>query len=127
SLRPGQSERRSAGYRRRDVRRDRGWRSRRVSGGDPGRTGRADVPTHAEPKEGDPESGRKGPRAGYPTIRDRVVQGALKLILESIFEADFQPGSFGYRVGRSAHEAVERVRSAIAREKTRVIDLDLKG
>ena len=37
-------------------------------------------------------------------IRDRVVQGALKLILEPIFEADFQDGSFGYRPGRSAHE-----------------------
>ena len=42
-------------------------------------------------------------------IRDRVVQGALKLILEPIFEADFQDGSFGYRPGRSAHDAVKRV------------------
>src|SRR5262245_16609935 len=40
-----------------------------------------------------------------PAIRDRVVQGALKLILEPIFEADFQPGSFGYRPKRIAHEA----------------------
>ena len=44
-----------------------------------------------------------------PAIRDRVVQGALKLILEPIFEADFQPGSFGYRPKRTAHEAVDRV------------------
>ena len=60
-------------------------------------------------------------------IRDRVVQGALKLILEPIFEADFQDGSFGYRPGRSAHEAVERVAEAIVRNKTRVLDLDLQA
>jgi RNA-directed DNA polymerase len=48
-----------------------------------------------------------------PTIRDRVGQGALKLILEPIFEADFQPGSYGYRPNKSAHEAVERLARAI--------------
>ena len=42
---------------------------------------------------------------GIPTIRDRVVQTAAKLILEPIFEADFQPGTYGYRPGRTAHEA----------------------
>ena len=64
---------------------------------------------------------------GIPTIRDRVVQGALKVILEPIFEADFQPGSYGYRPKRSAHAAVERVAEAIVRWKTRVIDVDLQG
>jgi RNA-directed DNA polymerase len=62
---------------------------------------------------------------GISAIRDRVVQGALKLILEPIFEADFQEGSYGYRLGRSAHEAVERVADAIVRYKTRVLDIDL--
>jgi RNA-directed DNA polymerase len=62
-----------------------------------------------------------------PTIRDRIVQGALKLILEPIFEADFQPGSYGYRPKRTAHEAVDRVSRAIMQGKTRVIDLDLKS
>jgi RNA-directed DNA polymerase len=62
-----------------------------------------------------------------PTIRDRVVQGALKLILEPIFEADFQPGSFGYRPKKSAHDAVQRVRQGILQRKTRVIDLDLRS
>ena len=62
-----------------------------------------------------------------PCIRDRVVQGALKLIVEPIFEADFQPGSFGYRPKRSAHQAVIRVADAIAHGKTRVIDIDLKS
>ena len=41
---------------------------------------------------------------GIPTIRDRVVQGALKLILEPVFEADFQEGSYGYRPKRTAHQ-----------------------
>ena len=60
-------------------------------------------------------------------IRDRVVQGALKLILEPIFEADFQPGSYGYRPQRSAHDAIERVAKAIVQGKTYVIDLDLRA
>jgi RNA-directed DNA polymerase len=62
-----------------------------------------------------------------PAIRDRVAQGALKLILEPIFEADFQEGSYGYRPGRSAHDAVERVADAIVKYKTRVLDLDLSA
>jgi RNA-directed DNA polymerase len=62
-----------------------------------------------------------------PAIRDRVVQGALKLLLEPIFEADFQPGTFGYRPRRTAHEAVRRVSKAIVHYKTRVIDVDLRS
>lgn len=65
-------------------------------------------------------------RLSIPTIRDRVVQGALKLILEPIFEADFQPGSFGYRPKRSAHDAIRRVSGAILERKTYVIDFDLR-
>jgi RNA-directed DNA polymerase len=75
------------------------------------------------PKDG----GRKVRVLGIPTIRDRVVQGALKLILEPIFEADFQSGSFGYRQGRTAHEAVQRVAEAVVKCKTRVIDIDLRA
>jgi RNA-directed DNA polymerase len=63
---------------------------------------------------------------GIPTIRDRVVQGALKLILEPIFEADFQEGSYGYRPKRSPHQAVQRVARAVVEYKTRVWDVDLK-
>ena len=51
----------------------------------------------------------------------------MKLILEPIFEADFQPGSYGYRPKRTAHEAVARVAQAIVEEKTSIIDLDLKA
>jgi RNA-directed DNA polymerase len=74
-----------------------------------------------------PKDGGKVRVLGIPCIRDRVVQGALKLILEPIFEADFQPGSFGYRPGRTAHEAVQRVAEAIVKCKTRIIDVDLRA
>jgi RNA-directed DNA polymerase len=72
-----------------------------------------------------PKDGGKVRILSIPAIRDRVVQGALKLILEPIFEADFQPGSYGYRPKRTAHEAVARVARAIVEEKTRIVDLDL--
>ena len=64
---------------------------------------------------------------GIPSIKDRVVQGALKLILEAIFEAYFQEGSFGYRPKRTAHAAVNRVAVAAVKSKTRIIDIDLSA
>ena len=72
-----------------------------------------------------PKDGGKVRVLGIPAIRDRVVQGALKLIVEPIFEADFCDGSYGYRPKRTAHEAVARVDKAIGQGKTQVIDLDL--
>ena len=64
---------------------------------------------------------------GIPSIRDRVVQGALKLILEPIFESDFQSGSFGYRPKKTAHEAINRVADSIVKQRVQVIDIDLKA
>jgi RNA-directed DNA polymerase len=64
---------------------------------------------------------------GIPCIRDRIVQGALKLILEPIFEADFQEGSFGYRPERKAQDAAKRVWVAANCGETQVIDVDLKS
>ncbi len=84
------------------------------------------LPTRNRKKE-IPKGGGKVRVLGIPTIRDRVVQGALKLILEPIFEADFQEGSYGYRPKRTAHQAVQRVAEAIVQNKTKVIDLDLKS
>ncbi|WP_455289913.1 reverse transcriptase domain-containing protein [Cupriavidus necator] len=84
------------------------------------------VPLRARRQE-IPKDGGKVRVLSIPSIRDRVVQGALKLILEPIFEADFQPGSYGYRPKRTAHEAVHRVATAIVQWKTRVIDLDLRA
>jgi RNA-directed DNA polymerase len=72
-----------------------------------------------------PKGGGKVRVLGIPVIRDRVVQGALKLIVEPIFEADFHEGSYGYRPKRTAQQAVDRVAEAIVRNKTRVIDVDL--
>jgi RNA-directed DNA polymerase len=72
-----------------------------------------------------PKAGGKVRVRGIPAIRDRVVQGALKLILEPIFEADFHDGSFGYRPKRTAQQAGDRVAEGIVRNKTRVIDVDL--
>lgn len=74
-----------------------------------------------------PKDGGKVRVLSIPAIRDRVVQGALKLILEPIFEADFQPGSFGYRPKRSTHDAVRHVAQALRLHKTRVIDIDLRA
>ena len=74
-----------------------------------------------------PKDGGKVRVLGIPAIRDRVVQGALKLIVEPIFEADFQAGSYGYRPQRSAQAAVKRVAEAIVSNKTRVIDVDLSS
>ena len=82
-------------------------------------------PMRARKKEIPKDGGKKVRVLSIPAIRDRVVQGALKLILEPIFEADFQPGSYGYRPKRTAHEAVARVAQGIVEEKTRIIDLDL--
>jgi len=62
---------------------------------------------------------------GIPTIRDRVVQTAAKLVLEPVFEADFDPEAYGYRPGRSAVDAVRRVHGHLAAGYTDVVDADL--
>ena len=61
----------------------------------------------------------------FPAIRDRVVQGALRLLLEPIFEADFSGSSYGARPGRSAHQAIEKVRTGLRQRRHRVVDVDL--
>lgn len=70
--------------------------------------------------------GRQRP-LGIPTIRDRVVQTAVLLITEPIFEADFMDCSYGFRPKRSAHGALEEVRSHLQQGFTSVYDADLKG
>jgi RNA-directed DNA polymerase len=84
-------------------------------------------PMRVRKKEIPKDGGTKIRVLSIPAIRDRVVQGALKLILEPIFEADFQSGSYGYRPKQTAQEAVLRVDKAIMEGKTRVIDLDLRA
>jgi RNA-directed DNA polymerase len=62
---------------------------------------------------------------GIPTIRDRIVQTAAKLVLEPIFEADFEDNAYGYRPTRGAVDAVKEVRRLIGRGYTDVVDADL--
>jgi RNA-directed DNA polymerase len=62
---------------------------------------------------------------GIPTIRDRVVQTAAKLLIEPIFEADFEPNAYGYRPKRSAQDAIQEVHRLLCEGYTDVVDADL--
>jgi RNA-directed DNA polymerase len=65
---------------------------------------------------------------GIPTVRDRVVQMAAKIVLEPIFEADFQDCSFGFRPKRSQHDAMRRIRETAERDKVHwVVDVDISA
>ncbi|WP_340021349.1 group II intron reverse transcriptase/maturase [Paenibacillus sp. FSL K6-1096] len=64
---------------------------------------------------------------GIPTVRDRVVQMATKLVIEPIFEADFKEVSFGFRPKRSAKGALERIRKACNRKGNWIVDVDIQG
>jgi RNA-directed DNA polymerase len=70
--------------------------------------------------------GRQRP-LGIPTVRDRVVQMATKIVLEPIFEADFQPCSYGFRPRRSATQALEAIRVTGGRGNYHVVDADIQG
>src|SRR6202051_5008110 len=72
-----------------------------------------------------PKSGGGERPLGIPTIRDRVVQTAAKLVLEPIFEADLEPTAFGYRPGRSGIDAVKSVHRLLCQGFTDVVDADL--
>src|SRR6202051_42803 len=72
-----------------------------------------------------PKAGGGERPLGIPTIRDRVVQTAAKLILQPIFEADLEPTAYGYRPGRTALEAVQEVHRALEAGHTEVIDADV--
>lgn len=71
-----------------------------------------------------PDGGER--RLGIPTVRDRVVQQAAKLVLEPIFEADFLPSSYGFRPRRSATQALERVRVGFPQGYVRVLECDIR-
>ena len=88
---------------------------------------RSYVPLRLRKKEIPKDGGSRVRVLSIPSIRDRVVQGALKLILEPVFEADFQSGSYGYRPKRTPHQAVERVMRGIFLGKLDIIDLDLRA
>jgi RNA-directed DNA polymerase len=73
-----------------------------------------------------PKPGGKGMRLlGIPTVRDRVVQATLKLLLEPIFDPYFSPNSYGFRPGRSQHQAVEAAQRMVNSGKPYLVDIDL--
>ena len=72
-----------------------------------------------------PKSGGKLRRLGIPAVRDRVVQAALKLVLEPIFEADFHPCSYGFRPKRRAHDAIAEIHQFSSRSYEWVLDADI--
>ncbi len=76
------------------------------------------------PKPGKPGETRP---LGIPTIADRVIMTAAKIVLEPIFEADFHPVSFGFRPKRSAHQALEAVRQTANQGRVWVLDADIKA
>ena len=73
-----------------------------------------------------PGSAEKRP-LGIPTVRDRVVQTALKMVIEPIFEREFAPHSYGFRPGRSCHDALRRVEELLKSGHLHVVDIDIKG
>ena len=66
-------------------------------------------------------------RLGIPTVADRVVQAALKLVLEPIFEADFKPCSYGFRSNRRAQDAIEEIHHFTSRSYEWVLEADIEA
>ncbi len=74
-----------------------------------------------------PKAGGKLRRLGIPTVRDRVVQAALKLVLEPIWEADFRPCSYGFRPNRKAHDAIAEIHLLASNSYEWVVDADIEA
>ena len=73
-----------------------------------------------------PGSAEKRP-LGIPTVRDRVTQSALRMVIEPVFEREFAPQSYGFRPGRSCHDALRRVDELLKSGHQQVVDIDIKG
>lgn len=126
------------GHGRRDARTDpKAFQRRRgISGGNPARPAARSLPAPTGSAEVDSETGQapgKFRPLGIPTLKDRLVQMALKMVLEPIFEADFYPISYGFRPGRSTHDALARIQQRLHPSSTGpswtryAIEGDIKG
>lgn len=71
-------------------------------------------------------NGKKRP-LGIPIVRDRIIQAAMKIVIEPIFEADFKENSYGFRPKKNAHQALEAIRKACNNKGIWVLDADIKG
>jgi len=78
-------------------------------------------------RRGIPKAGGKVRYLGISTVRDRVAQASLKLVLEPVFEADFLPCSYGFRPGRRAHDAVAEIHHFASRSYEWVVEGDIKA
>jgi RNA-directed DNA polymerase len=74
-----------------------------------------------------PKADGKTRPLGIPTVKDRIVQTALKMVIEPIFEVQFRPGSFGFRPGRGCKDALREVDRLLKAGYTHVVDADLKS
>lgn len=74
-----------------------------------------------------PKADGKQRPLGIPSVRDRIVQAAAKVVLEPVFEADFRDSSYGFRPRRNAHQAVEQIRQGVNRGQNWVIDADIEA
>ena len=97
-----------------------------MAGGPARGTGFEDVPVKSGAARNDPEAKwRRRARSRYSYLRDRVVQTAAKIVLEPIFEPDFEDTAYGYRPKRGAVDAVKAVHRHICRGYTDTVDADL--